>query len=109
MLALRTSINIAHTLRFYSSSTRPPRHFLSLADLKPSELITLIHNAATHKAAIKSSPQSSSFRTALQGQSVGMIFQKRSTRTRVSTEGAVVAMGGHPIFLGKGGKVHISS
>lgn len=30
-----------------------------------------------------------------------MMFNKRSTRTRVSTEAAVTAMGGHPMFLGK--------
>lgn len=30
-----------------------------------------------------------------------MSFSKRSTRTRISTEGAVVALGGHPMFLGK--------
>jgi ornithine carbamoyltransferase len=30
-----------------------------------------------------------------------MMFNKRSTRTRVSTEGAVSIMGGHPMFLGK--------
>ncbi|KAI9751714.1 MAG: hypothetical protein M4579_005932 [Chaenotheca gracillima] len=29
------------------------------------------------------------------------MFSKRSTRTRISTEGAVVTMGGHPMFLGK--------
>ena len=30
-----------------------------------------------------------------------MMFSKRSTRTRVSTESAVALMGGHPMFLGK--------
>jgi ornithine carbamoyltransferase len=30
-----------------------------------------------------------------------MMFNKRSTRTRVSTEAAVATMGGHPMFLGK--------
>ncbi len=29
------------------------------------------------------------------------MFNKRSTRTRVSTESAVSIMGGHPMFLGK--------
>jgi ornithine carbamoyltransferase len=109
MPALRTRINVAHTLRCYSTPTRPPRHLLSLADLNPSELKALIQNAATYKAAIKSSTQTPSFRSALQGQTVGMIFQKRSTRTRVSTEGAVVAMGGHPMFLGKSRSVYLDS
>jgi ornithine carbamoyltransferase len=35
------------------------------------------------------------------GRQIAMIFNKRSTRTRVSTEAAVSAMGGHPMFLGK--------
>ena len=29
------------------------------------------------------------------------MFTKRSTRTRVSTEAAIAAMGGHPMFLGQ--------
>jgi ornithine carbamoyltransferase len=37
----------------------------------------------------------------LSGKTVAMMFNKRSTRTRVSTEAAVSTMGGHPMFLGK--------
>lgn len=37
----------------------------------------------------------------LVGKTVALIFSKRSTRTRVSTEAAVAAMGGHPMFLGR--------
>ncbi|KAF2665649.1 ornithine carbamoyltransferase [Microthyrium microscopicum] len=78
-----------------------PRHLLSIADLTPKELTTLVNNAIYHKTAIKNSNASSTFRSALAGRTIGLTFNKRSTRTRISTEGAVAAMSGHPMFLGK--------
>jgi ornithine carbamoyltransferase len=93
--------------RAYSSAVTPqtspfaPRHLLSIADLTPVEFTTLIRNAFSHKTAIKSGSTPASLQGALNGKTVAMLFSKRSTRTRVSTEGAVVTMGGHPMFLGK--------
>ena len=93
--------------RAYSSVTIPqkspfsPRHLLSIADLTPAEFTFLIQNASSHKTAIKSGSTPASLQGALDGKTVAMLFSKRSTRTRVSTEGAVVTMGGHPMFLGK--------
>lgn len=86
-----------------SPSTSPfaPRHLLSIADLSPKELTTLIRNAVVHKSAIKSGVKNLYIQKALSGQSVAMTFNKLSTRTRVSTEAAVVRMGGYPMFLGK--------
>lgn len=80
-----------------------PRHLLSIADLAPAELTTLVRNAGQHKAAIKSGTGEipHTLRRALAGKTVAMTFSKRSTRTRVSTEGAIAAMGGSPMFLGK--------
>ncbi|KAL2073186.1 hypothetical protein VTL71DRAFT_10510 [Oculimacula yallundae] len=78
-----------------------PRHLLSIADLTPTELTTLVRNASSHKTAIKSSSAPLHFQKALSGKTVAMMFNKRSTRTRVSTEAAVTSMGGHPMFLGK--------
>ena len=93
--------------RRYSNVATPqtspfaPRHLLSVADLSPKELTTLIRNARSHKTAIKSGTTPPSIQGALSGQLVAMTFNKLSTRTRVSTEGAISRMGGHPMFLGK--------
>src|SRR6195952_1753635 len=89
----------------YPSTPQPspfaPRHFLSIADLTPAELTTLVRNASSHKSAIKSGSIPKNLLGSLSGKTVAMMFNKRSTRTRVSTEAAVAAMGGHAMFLGK--------
>ncbi|KAG9190643.1 ornithine carbamoyltransferase [Alternaria panax] len=110
MPALRPSPAALRSLRrCYSTSpatppTSPfaPRHLLSIADLTPAELTTLVQNAHQHKTAIKQTGEvPHSMRAALAGRTVAMTFSKRSTRTRVSTEGAIAAFGGSPMFLGK--------
>lgn len=63
--------------------------------------MALVRNAHSHKKSIKSGAIPSSILGALTGKSVAITFSKRSTRTRVSTEGAVATMGGHPMFLGR--------
>ena len=88
-----------------SSKPFPPRHLLSIADLSTAELTALVQNARRHKSAIKGEAGDweipLSLRSSLAGRTVAMTFSKRSTRTRVSTEGAVAALGGSPMFLGK--------
>ena len=54
------------------------RHFLSLHDLSASEVEGLLRLSA----AVKAHPES--YARALAGKSLAMIFQKSSTRTRVS-------------------------
>ncbi|MCJ1279712.1 ornithine carbamoyltransferase [Puttea exsequens] len=68
---------------------------------KKSRLTTLCRNASSHKQAIKSGSIPTNLLGTLSGKTVAMTFNKRSTRTRISTEGAVAALGGHPMFLGK--------
>ena len=67
------------------------RHFLTLKDLDADEFRALIRRAA----ALKKSPYSKS----LENKVLAMIFEKSSTRTRVSFETAMVQLGGHAIFL----------
>jgi len=70
------------------------RHFLSLEDLNDSELRQVLDLAA----AVKKCPED--YRESLQGQTLAMIFQKKSTRTRVSFEVGMFQLGGHALFLG---------
>jgi ornithine carbamoyltransferase len=69
------------------------RDFLSIDDLAPKELHHLLELAAE----VKRAPGEFSSRIA--GTSVTLIFEKPSTRTRVSFEVAVASLGGHPLAL----------
>ncbi|RMH15163.1 MAG: ornithine carbamoyltransferase, partial [Gammaproteobacteria bacterium] len=68
-------------------------HFLTLRDLSAEALQQIVQRAIE----LKRSPHSAG--SALQGRTLGMIFEKSSTRTRVSAEVAMAQMGGHAIFL----------
>jgi len=70
------------------------RHFLSLKDWAPEEIGELFELSAR----IKADPQAWS--QTLSGRSLGMIFQKPSTRTRVSFEVGMYQLGGQALFLG---------
>lgn len=87
--------------RALSSTARPPRHLLSISNLTPTELRTLVDNATAHRAAGINNFPFSPLANSLSHKNIALMFSKRSSRTRVSTESAVVALGGHPMFLGK--------
>jgi ornithine carbamoyltransferase len=71
------------------------RHFLTLKDLEPAELQGLILRANTFKQEFKNKTMAPVFT----GKTLAMIFDKSSTRTRVSFEAAMAQLGGHSIFL----------
>jgi len=71
------------------------RHFLSLRDLSPAELAQVIELAIKMKAARREGRQEPVFK----GKVLGMIFEKSSTRTRVSFEAGMAQLGGDAIFL----------
>lgn len=96
--------------RFVSLSTargarlQEPRSLLSLKDLSAGEITALLDSADALKAAYSGNkngfPESGPPERPLEGKSMAMIFQKRSTRTRVSTETGFSMLGGHALFLG---------
>src|SRR5437870_3837 len=69
-----------------------PRHFLTGAELDAAELDALLERAL----ALKRAPLDSH---ALEGRSVALIFEKPSTRTRVSFEVGIRELGGHALVL----------
>ncbi|MCH2558080.1 MAG: ornithine carbamoyltransferase [Alcanivorax sp.] len=71
------------------------RHFLTLMDLTPKELGYLIQRAVELKTML----HTGQFHEPLRGKTLGMIFEKSSTRTRVSFEVAMTQFGGASVFL----------
>jgi ornithine carbamoyltransferase len=69
-----------------------PRHFLTGRELGAAELDALLDRGLRLKAAPLSSH-------ALDGLSVALIFEKPSTRTRLSFDVGVHELGGHPVVL----------
>ena len=74
------------------------KDFLSLAELSSDEILFLIDEAIKLKQMQKNGEQ----HPFLKGKVLGMIFEKSSTRTRVSFEVGMYQLGGHAIFLSKG-------
>jgi ornithine carbamoyltransferase len=72
------------------------KHLLSLRDYSREDLEELFDLAAK----VKASPRD--YRGALAGKSLAMVFQKPSTRTRVSFEVGMFQLGGTALFLGAG-------
>ena len=71
------------------------RHFLTLHDLTPDELNQVIDSAIALKKAHRANQQ----QPVLAGKVLAMIFEKSSTRTRVSFEAGMAQLGGSALFL----------
>ncbi len=71
------------------------RHFASLSDLGPEGLLRVL-DASDRFALGRGAPAEPK---PLAGKSVALLFEKASTRTRISLEVAVVELGGHPVVV----------
>lgn len=71
------------------------RHLLSVFDLERDDILRMIERAGELKNLKKrgESPRS------LEGMSVGLLFEKQSTRTRLSFEAGLFDLGAHPIYM----------
>ncbi|MDD1737079.1 MAG: ornithine carbamoyltransferase [Methanothrix sp.] len=71
-------------------------NLISISDLSREEILKLLESAEAFRARRGGHGQP------LQGKSLAMIFEKPSTRTRVSLEVAASELGGHPLYLSAG-------
>jgi ornithine carbamoyltransferase len=79
-------------VRTEAGGREPPRHFLELMDFEPATLRRMLDLAAQAKrGALPGKP--------LAGRTVALIFEKPSTRTRVSFEVGIRQLGGEPLVL----------
>lgn len=78
-----------------NDSVIKPRHFLTLLDRTPEELSQIIDNAIV----LKDNREKGIFEKPLQNKTLAMIFDKSSTRTRMSFEIGMQELGGYPMFL----------
>lgn len=72
-----------------------PRHFLSLMDVSADELLQLLARAAE----LKTIHKSGEVIAPLSNKTLAMVFDKSSTRTRVSFEAGMAQLGGSAMFL----------
>ena len=75
-------------------STLPHRHVISLHDLTPAEVEFLLKLGQRVKA------EPSRYRSALDGKTLAMLFEKPSLRTRVTFELGMTQLGGEALYLG---------
>lgn len=71
------------------------RDFLTLLDFTTEEITYLLHKAYV----MKQEATKGNLPPALAGKTLGMIFEKHSTRTRISFEVGMIQLGGHAMFM----------
>lgn len=95
-----------------SSAARTPPHLLSLANLSPAQIASVLESAIEFKYAFRAtslalpepsrkqlSAGESPIVQSLKNKSIAIMFSKRSTRTRVASETSVASLGGTGLFL----------
>ena len=98
---MRSLARDAALIRSHGSPTEPPRHFLDLDQFDSAELRRILDLGVAYKNGRRDRP--------LAGKTLAMIFEKPSTRTRVSFEVAMRHLGGDAIFLDSLVRIMIAS
>lgn len=87
-------------LKKFRRLTDKPMSLMTLADLSTTQISSLIKLSLIYKA-LNEGGHEIDISSRLEKKSIALIFNKRSTRTRVASETAVTTLGGSALFLGK--------
>ena len=90
--AVAPRANVGAALFGGQREARPPRHFLDIDRYETADLRSILDLGSAYKNGRRDRP--------LEGKTLAMIFEKPSTRTRVSFEVAMRQLGGDAIILG---------
>jgi ornithine carbamoyltransferase len=85
-------MSLSQEMNTKEASLLKGRHFLTIADYSGEEILKILDKAEELKAEKGGGKP-------LEGKILGMIFEKNSTRTRVSFEAGMLQLGGHAIFM----------
>ena len=95
MMPSARAVPLRDTTSHSDSATRSTRHFLQLKDFARPELEHLFGRARV----LKERQRAHALYQPLRGRTLAMIFEKNSTRTRVSFEAGMAQLGGSALFL----------
>ncbi|KAJ1721319.1 ornithine carbamoyltransferase [Coemansia erecta] len=96
-----TALSAQRSVHHAAALKTLPRHMISLSDYSAEQIAALVESAAEFKRKTKVEGQTFHPDAPLRGQTVALLFSKRSTRTRVASESSIAYLGGHAMFLGK--------
>lgn len=102
LLTKSIMISVAMNGKKGLTTSSGPKHLVNMLQLSDKELESLVDKGLAYKKQVRSGePTPKAALGKLAGKLVSMLFSKRSTRTRISTEGAAAYFGASPMFLGK--------